>query len=167
MNNLDYAILIGAGVFFLLGLYWGLIRQVLSIVGLVVGVAAAGRFGPEVAGWLSSFIADPLLAGAIGFLGVLLLVSAAASLAASALRVFVGLLFLGWLDHLLGGVLGLVQAVLAAAVLLVVMAAFPLGTWSDAVAGSTLAPPLLRIGGVFNAFLPELFAAAVPAVAVR
>ncbi len=161
LNNLDYALIFGAGVFFFLGIYWGLIRQILSIVGLIVGVAAAGRYGPDVAGWLSSFIADPLLAGAIGFLGVLLLVSAGASLIASALRIFVGLLFLGWLDHLLGGVLGLVQATLAAAALLVGMVAFPLGAWSDAVATSALAQPLLRIGGVFNGVLPEFFQAAL------
>jgi membrane protein required for colicin V production len=167
MNNLDYTILIGAGLFTLLGLYWGLIRQVLSVVGLVVGVAAAGRFGPEVGAWLSSFVADPMLAGAIGFLGVLLLVSAIASLAASALRIFVGLLFLGWLDHLLGGILGLVQAGLAAAVLLIAMVAFPLDAWSDAVATSALAQPLLQIGGAFGGMLPDYFQAAVQAALGR
>jgi membrane protein required for colicin V production len=167
MNNLDYALLIGGGLFVLLGLYWGLIRQVLSIVGLVVGVIAAGRYGPDVAAWLSSFIADPTLAGAIGFLGVLLLVSALASLAASALRIFVGLLFLGWLDHLLGGLLGLVQAALAAGALLVMMVAFPLDLWSDAVATSALARPLLQIGGVFGGLLPEYFQAAVQAALGR
>lgn len=163
MNNLDYAILIGSGLFFLLGLYWGLIRQILSIAGLVVGVMAAGRYGPDVAAWLSSFVADPVLAGAIGFLGVLLLVSALASLVASALRLFAGLLFLGWLDHLLGGLLGLVQAALAAAALLLAMVAFPLELWSDAVATSALAQPLLRVGGVFGAVLPDFFRAALDA----
>jgi membrane protein required for colicin V production len=167
MNGLDYTILIGAGLFFVLGLYWGLIRQVLSIIGLVVGVAAAGRFGPEVGAWLSSFVADPVLAGAIGFLGVLLLVSALASLAASVLRLFVGLLFLGWLDHLLGGVLGLVQAGLAAAVLVLAMVIFPLESWSDAVATSVLAQPLLQVGGIFGAVLPDYFQAAILAALGR
>lgn len=167
MNNLDYAILIGSGLFFLLGLYWGLIRQILSIAGLVVGVIAAGRYGPDVAAWLSSFLADPVLAGAIGFLGVLLLVSALASLVASALRLFVGLLFLGWLDHLLGGLLGLVQAGLAAGALLLIMVTFPLELWSDAVATSALAQPLLRVGGVFGAALPDFFQTALQAALGR
>lgn len=161
MNNLDYAIMIGAGIFFMLGVYWGLIRQVISVVGLVVGVAAAGRFGPDVGAWLSSFVTDPLLAGALGFLGVLLLVSAIASLIASTLRLFVGLLFLGWLDHLLGGLLGLLQAGLAAAAILIAMVTFPLPFWSDSVQGSTLAQPLLRFAGVFDGVLPEFFQAAV------
>jgi membrane protein required for colicin V production len=157
MNTLDYTILIGGALFIILGIYWGLIRQVLSLVGLVVGVAMAGRYGPDVADWLSSFVADPVFAGAVGFIAVLLLVSAAASLVASLLRIFVGLLFLGWIDHLLGGVLGLFQAALAAAALLLGMATFPLPAWSGALESSTLAEPLLRVGGIFTPILPELF----------
>lgn len=157
MNGLDYALLIGAGLFILLGAYWGLIRQLIAIVGLVVGVALAGRYGPEVAAWLSSFIADPTVAGVAGFLGVLLLVSALASLVASLLRLFVGLLFLGWLDHLLGGLLGLVQATLAGAALLMAMIAFPLPLWAEAVRTSSLAAPLARLSGVYLPLLPEFF----------
>jgi membrane protein required for colicin V production len=161
MNSLDLTVLIGAGVFVLLGVYWGLIRQVLAIMGLIVGVAMAGRFGPDVADWLSSFIADPQLAGVIGFAAVLLLVSAVASLIASLLRIFIGLLFLGWIDHLLGGVLGLAQAVLAAAALLIGLVAFPTPAWSAALEGSALAPGLLRAAGALIALLPEMFGAAV------
>lgn len=163
MNNLDWILVVGAAVFTLMGVYWGLIRQVLSIVGLLVGIAVAGQYGPDVAAWLSSFLADPLLANVIGFLAVLLLVSSAASLIASILRIFVGLLFLGWLDHLLGGVLGLAQAVLAGAILLVGMVTFPLSAWSDSVGTSALAGALLRVGSPLTALLPEIFNAAVRA----
>jgi len=157
MNELDYVLLIGGALFTLLGIYWGLIRQVLSLAGLVVGVIVAGRYGPDVAAWLSSFIGDPTVAGAIGFLALLFLVSSLASLAASALRLFAGLLFLGWLDHLLGGILGLVQGVLAGAVLLLAMVAYPLPLWSDAVNGSQLAEGLLRVSGLLTPLLPTFF----------
>jgi membrane protein required for colicin V production len=161
MNGLDIILLIGAGVFVALGVYWGLIRQVLAILGLVVGVAMAGRYGPDVAAWLSSFISDPNLAGIVGFAVVLLLVSAIASLIASLLRIFVGLLFMGWADHLLGGLLGLIQAVLAGAALLIGMITFPSPAWSAAVEGSTLAAGLLRVGWALTALLPATFGAAV------
>jgi membrane protein required for colicin V production len=161
MNNLDLTLLIGAGLFVILGVYWGLIRQVLAIAGLIVGVAMAGRYGPGVAAWLSSFISNPELAGVIGFAAVLLLVSAVASLIASLLRIFAGLLFLGWIDHLLGGVLGLAQAVLAGAALLIGLLAFPSPAWSAAVDGSALAVGLLRTAGALTALLPEMFGAAV------
>lgn len=157
MNTLDYILLFGAGLFTLLGIYWGLIRQVLSIVGLVVGVAMAGRYGPSVAEWLSSFLSDGLFARVVGFLAVLLLVSAAASLVASLLRIFAGLLFLGWIDHLLGGLLGLLQAVLAGGAILAVLQAYPQPAWSDAIAASTLADDLVFVGRIFSPLLPEIF----------
>ncbi len=157
MNNLDYSIIIGGGLFVALGFYWGLIRQVLALVGLVVGIVMAGRLGPEVASWLSSFVTDPLLAGAFGFFGVLLLVSGIASLVASLLRFFVGLLFLGWLDHLLGAGLGLLQALLAATAIVMAMAIFPLPLWTAALEGSLLAQPLLGLSPLLASLLPLNF----------
>jgi membrane protein required for colicin V production len=156
LNGLDYILLIGGALFTLLGIYWGFIRQLLALVGLVVGVGVAGRYGQPVADWLSSFVADPRLAGAMGFIFVLLLVSSIASLIASFLRMFVGLLFLGWFDHLLGGLLGLLQGVLAAAAILTVLTAFPQPIWTPAIAESQLAGNLLQLGGVFAPLLPEL-----------
>lgn len=161
MSNLDTVILIVGSVFVLLGIYWGLIRQVLALIGLLVGVAMAGRYGPDVAAWLSSFISDPSVAGAVGFIAVLLLVSALASLIASLLRIFIGLLFLGWLDHLLGGLLGLAQAVLALAALMVGLVTFPVPSWTSALQDSRFAEPLLRVGGVLTTMLPEMFSTAV------
>ncbi|EFO79171.1 Colicin V production protein [Oscillochloris trichoides DG-6] len=161
MNNLDVGLVIGAGVFVVLGMYWGLIRQVLSIVGLIVGVALAGQFGPNVADWLSSFIGDSRVAGIVGFVAVLVLVSSIASIAASLLRIFAGLLFLGWLDHLLGGVLGLIQAILAGAIILIGMITFPTPAWSSAVETSLLAGWIVQVGQFFTLMLPEMFDAAV------
>lgn len=163
MNTLDMVGLIMAGLFTLLGLYWGLIRQVLAVVGLVVGVIVAGRTSPEVTIWLSSFWPDPITAGAVAFFGILFLVSALASLVASVLRMFVGLLFLGWLDHVLGAVLGLIQAVLAGAIMLMAMVTFPLPLWSDAVTTSVLAGTLLQVAAPVSNLLPDLFGLAVEA----
>jgi Colicin V production protein. len=110
-----------------------------------------------VAAWLSSFIASDMLAGALGFLLVLVSVSALASLVASLLRLFVGLLFLGWLDHVLGGVLGFIQAVLICATILLVAITFPLPAWQTAVDQSHLADPVLRIGWLLLPLLQDEF----------
>jgi membrane protein required for colicin V production len=164
MSGLDIALIILLVLFTALGFYWGLIRQVLALAGLLVGVVLAGRYGPEVAGWLTSFTNNDMLASAGGFVAVLVGVSALASFLASLLRIFVGLLFLGWLDRLLGGVLGLVQAIVAGAALLVVAVTFPQPAWAEAVQASRLAGSLLRVGSVAALLLPETFRAAVQAV---
>jgi len=155
MNWLDILLLGALALFTLLGVYWGLIRQVLAVAGLVIGIVVAGRYGPEVAGWLTSFTNDDALAGWIGFIIVLVGVSAAASILASALRLFVGLLFLGWLDHLLGGVLGLVQAAIACGILLALSVIYPQPAIDQALASSQLASLFLGVGQVAALLLPD------------
>lgn len=161
MTEVDLVLFIILGLFTILGLYWGIIRQVLAIVGLVVGFMLAGQYGSEVAMWLGSLITDPNLAQVLGFIAVLLLVSATTSLIASLLHALAGLVFLGWLDHLLGALLGLAQGLLAVTAVLIVLVVFPVEPWSGFVRSSLLAGWLLRIGEPLTMLLPDLFATAV------
>ncbi len=107
------------------------------------------------AGWLTSFTNSDALADWLGFIIVLVGVSAAASIIASFLRVFVGLLFLGWLDHLLGGVLGLVQATIACGILLALSLIYPQPGIEQAISGSQLANLFLGVGQVASLLLPD------------
>lgn len=161
MNTLDIVVLVVLTLCTLLGIYWGLIRQGLALVGLIVGIIMAGRYGPEVAGWLSSFSLDDQLIGALGFVLVLAGVSIVTGLIASLLRIFVGLLFLGWLDNMLGGLLGLAQGLFASAAVAIALVAFPLPLWTAALDDSRLVAPLLRIGEPLALLLPEMFRLAV------
>src|SRR5689334_5891505 len=147
MSTLDTAIVVVLVLSGALGIYWGFIRQVLSVVGLVAGLVLASRYGDRVADWLSSFISSDTVVQALGFLIVLIAVSALVSLLATLLRRFVGLLFLGWLDHLIGGVLGVLQGVLLSTVILLVAAVFPTALFANALAESRIAPQLVRVIG--------------------
>jgi|HigsolmetaAR206D_1030411.scaffolds.fasta_scaffold08447_3 membrane protein required for colicin V production len=155
MNWLDISMLVILALFTVLGIYWGLIRQVLAIGGLIVGIIAAGRYGPEVAAWLTSFTNDDILTGWLGFIIVLIGVSAAASIIASILRVFVGLLFLGWVDHMLGGVLGFIQASLACITILALSTIYPLPGISQAIHESQLGSIFLAASSSIALLLPE------------
>ncbi len=142
----------------LLGIYWGFIRQVLSVVGLVAGLVLAQRYGGRAADALSSFVSNSALAQVLGFVFVLLAVSAAVSLLATLLRRFVGLLFLGWLDHLIGGVLGLLQGALVSTVLLLIAAFFSTELFVGALERSRVAPQLVHaLGALVLVFLPAPF----------
>jgi|SRR5688572_27745372 membrane protein required for colicin V production len=158
MNNLDL-ILIGFTLFCgILGLYWGIIRQVLAIVGLLAGLAIATSYEHSIADLLSSVITEETLARAVAFVLIVVIVSGAASLAASLLRKLAGLLFLGWADHLIGGALGLVQGTLIATAALIVMTALPNQLWTPLVQESQIARPLVgEIGPLLFGLLPESF----------
>jgi membrane protein required for colicin V production len=162
MSTLDTLLIIVILLCGILGIYWGFIRQVLSVAGLIAGLVLASRYGERVGDWLSSFITNNTVVQALGFLLVLIAVSATVSLLATLLRRFVGLLFLGWLDHLIGGVLGLIQGMLLCTVILLVAAVFPTEIFANALADSRVAPQLVRVvGSVVLIFLPAPFHLAV------
>jgi membrane protein required for colicin V production len=161
MNTLDTLLVVVLVVSAGLGLYWGLIRQLLSVVGLIAGIVLATRYSGRVADALSSFISNDMATQVLGFLFVLISVSAAASLLATILRRSVGLLFLGWADHLLGGLLGLFQGALACTVILMVVALAPTERFASALADSRIVPWLARAGSLaLLPFLPDSFQAA-------
>ena len=161
MNTLDALLLVVLVMCAALGLYWGLIRQMLAVVGLIAGIVLATRYGGRVADSLTSFISNDMATQVLGFLFVLIAVSAAASLLATILRRSVGLLFLGWADHLLGGLLGLFQGALACTVILMVMALAPSERFASALADSRIVPWLAWAGSVaLLPFLPDSFHAA-------
>ena len=157
MSSVDTFIVVVVLLSGALGIYWGFIRQVLALAGLVAGLVFASRYGASVADALSSFVANDTLARVLGFGIVLIGVSAAASLLASLLRRFVGLLFLGWLDHLAGGLLGLLQGLMVCTIVLLTAATFPLTLWAPAIADSQFAPVVVRVFSFLLPLLPDAF----------
>lgn len=157
MNRVDIIIVSVVVLFGALGVYWGIIRQALAIVGLIAGIVLANRYHIAVAGILSSVFRSETLERALAFLIVLMAVSSLVSLLATLLRRFVGLLFLGRIDHVVGGLLGLLQGLMMCAVLLMTAAAFPNDLWSTALVASQLAPMLVRVFNFLLILLPEPF----------
>jgi membrane protein required for colicin V production len=157
MSNVDTFIVVIILLSGALGIYWGFIRQVLALAGLIAGLVFASRYGASVADALSSFIANDTFTRVLGFGIVLIGVSAAASLLASLLRRFVGLLFLGWLDHLAGGLLGLLQGLMICTIVLLTAATFPIALWASAIADSQFAPAVVKTFSFLLPLLPDAF----------
>jgi len=128
MNAIDIIIIGIIVACTLISAAWGLVRQVIAVGGLILGLVLAGQFSPQVAQALG-FISDPTVARGVAFVIIVGLVGLTASIIASVLYFGVGLLFLGWLDALLGAGLGFIQGWLAAGVTLVAAVVF-LPAWS-------------------------------------
>jgi membrane protein required for colicin V production len=106
MNWLDIVILCLAGIGLVKGLYDGVIKQVVSLVALIVGIFFCGK----VAAWLKTYIIGwgfpeqgvTVLSYVLGFLlivGILILVG-------EIMHRVIGATPLGLLNHIGGGVLG-------------------------------------------------------------
>ncbi|HMA35286.1 MAG TPA: CvpA family protein [Chloroflexia bacterium] len=162
MNWIDVTILTAIITSTVLGVFWGLIRQVAATFGLILAILLAGSFYKNVAGFLhpptgGGLIGDENMANIVAFVLIVVGVSLGIGIVASTLRTVLGLLFLGWADHLLGSVLGLFQMSLLLAVIIIVATAFPVPGLSDAVRESHLAPFVARPFAFVIDWLPPEF----------
>jgi len=154
MNWLDIVIIVVAVLLGLAGLRQGIIKTVFGIAGLIVGIVLAGRYYDELAALLSSSGATwaNIAAYAIILIATLIVAGVVGSLVAK----LVHLVLLGWLDRLVGCVLGVfIGGLLCAAVLAIVVKYYP-GT-EAVISQSGLAKFLMEGFPLLLALLPGEF----------
>jgi len=107
----------------LLGVWRGVVREVMSVLAWVTGVVLAGRFAADLAQLLP--INGDLLPHAVAWVLVLLVVLIAAGLLARLLKQLLSVAGLGLVDRLLGGVFGLVRGTMVLMLLVLVIGLTP------------------------------------------
>lgn len=153
MNWLDIILTVVLVIPAFMGLRMGIIKAVLSLVGLVVGVVMAGNLYKPVSN-IFSFINNEQVANVLAFALILVLVMVAAAFLARLLRTITKVVMLGWVDNIGGAVFGfLFGAIFWGAIL---------ATWvkffgSDLVTGSFLARFLLDYFPLVMGLLPGEF----------
>ena len=154
MNWLDIVIIVVAVLLGIVGLRQGIIKTVFGIAGLIGGIVLAGRYYDELAAVLSSSGATwvNIAAYAIILIATLIVAGVIGRLVAK----LVHLVLLGWLDRLVGCVLGVfIGSLLCAAILAIVVNYYP-GT-EAVISQSGLARFLMEGFPLLLALLPEEF----------
>ena len=123
MNSLDWMLLAPLLVSGLLGVWRGVVREVMSVLAWVIGVVLAGRFAADLALWLP--LSGDLLPHAVAWVLLLLGVLIAAGLLARLLKQLLSVAGLGLADRLLGGVFGLVRGTMVLMLLVLVIGLTP------------------------------------------
>jgi len=153
MTAFDYAVLTAISASVVLGLWRGVVSELLALAAWIVAFFVARVVAADVAGLLAGQIAEPGMRLAVAYLLVfvaVLLVFAIARMLISLLLKAVGL---GLLDRLLGGAFGVLRGMLVvlAAVLVAGMTPLPKAEWwRDAM----LAPPLETVILAAKPWLP-------------
>lgn len=154
MNWLDIIIIVIAALFGLCGLWQGAIKAVFGLVGLVGGIVLAGHYYGQLAGVLSPsgaswsgiaayaiiLIATLIVAGAIGWL----------------VSHLVHITMLGWVDRLVGFVLGFAAGSILCAAILAIISKYFLGS-QTVISQSAVAGFLMEQFPLLLALLPEEF----------
>lgn len=133
----------------------GLVRAILSLIGLAAASVLAIRGYPDLAQRLAPLIATPWVRQAIGFALIFLAVMAIAMVCSTLLHFALRAAGLSLLDRLLGGLFGLAKVFLVVSVLLMMADRFSPSVRVQLEAESTLAPFLFRSAEFLAAFLEK------------
>ena len=154
MNWLDIVIIVVAILLGFAGLRQGIIKTVFGIAGLIGGIVLAGRYYDELAARLSPSGATwaNIAAYAIILIATLIVAGVVGWLVAK----LVHLVLLGWLDRLVGCILGVFIGGLLCAAILAIVGKYYSGA-EAAISQSALARFLMGGFPLLLALLPEEF----------
>jgi len=154
MNWLDIVIIVVAVLLGIAGLRQGIVKTVFGIAGLIGGIVLAGRYYGGLAALLSPSGATS--ANIAAYVIILLATLIVASLIGALVARLVHLTILGWLDRLVGCVLGIVIGFLSCAAVLAIVGKYYPGT-EAAISQSVIAKFLMERFPLLLALLPEEF----------
>jgi len=154
MNALDVAILVIVLLSVVSGLWKGIVREVLSLGGVVLGILAGLLFGGNLGKGFERWIPNEAAAYAVAMILVFVLVMLATELISRIVTKLIKLVKLGFVNHLLGGAFGLVRGFLIGAVMVLALGLF-LDPGHSVLAESKLVPVLGFGAEVMAGLLPE------------
>jgi membrane protein required for colicin V production len=124
MNWLSILIIVAIASLAIAGLRQGMVRAAFGIAGLIVGIALAGRYYDELAALLFRSGAD--WANILGYAMIAVATLVVAGIIGFFLSKLVNFAALGWLDKLVGLILGiLIASLLCASILAIVLKYYP------------------------------------------
>jgi len=129
-------------LFVLLGFVRGFLRSAFSLIGLALGLALASWNYTALALWMNHLVTNRIIAETIGFIGIVVLVTAVFSLIGILLGKTLDWMGLRWLDHAVGAGFGLMQGGLLVVIGILTLAAF--FPSSHVITDARLAKPFLN-----------------------
>ncbi len=141
ITSFDITVLVILLILLVRGFWVGFIRQIASILALVLGFVVAGRYYGESAGLVLPYISDPQIAFLVSYGLIFLLVLFGVTWIGIGLKKVMSIALLGWFDRTVGGLFGLAKGVFVASLLFMIVAAF-LSSANTLFAKSLFAPYL-------------------------
>ncbi|BDU58780.1 bacteriocin production protein [Limnohabitans sp. MORI2] len=111
ISAVDWILLAVLGLSLLLGMWRGIVQEVLSLVGWVAAFYVSQMYAPLAAAWLPMEGSSQMLRYAAGFVVVFVAVLVATVLVSWVVKKLVSAVGLGPLDRLLGSLFGLMRGV--------------------------------------------------------
>lgn len=157
MNWLDVAIIGVMGISIFFGVRRGLIKEIFTLLALILGVAIASRSYATGARLLSGMIQSANAANIVSFIVIFLLVGALLTITGLLLKKLINQVALGWVDRVGGLVFGLMRGGIIVGVVLVFMYKYPVLGSDKWIKDAVLAPFFLYfIESLWRLIPPDL-----------
>ena len=111
LSAVDWMLLAVLALSFLLGLWRGIVQEVLSLAGWVAAFYVSQMYAPMAAAWLPMEGSSQMLRNAVGFVVVFVAVLVGTVLVSALIKKLISAVGLGPLDRLLGSLFGLMRGV--------------------------------------------------------
>lgn len=111
LSAVDWILLAVLGLSLLLGMWRGIVQEVLSLVGWVAAFYVSQMYAPMAAAWLPMEGSSQMLRYAAGFVVVFVAVLVGTVLVSALIKKLISAVGLGPLDRLLGSLFGLMRGV--------------------------------------------------------
>jgi membrane protein required for colicin V production len=161
MNWVDLVIVVLIAWFTFSAFSAGIIREMVTIVGVALGVVLAGLFYKDLADDVRLAVDADHAPEIIAFLVIFGACFLAGQLAAMVLKQTASLLMLGTFDHLLGAVFGFVKGMVVVELILILFVTFPAWDLRNTIDQSMFGPLFLHGIPVLTRVLPAEFNNAV------
>jgi membrane protein required for colicin V production len=154
LNWVDIVIIVYLIISVVGGALQGLIRSVLSVVGLIVGIVLAANYYQQLGGSVFGFISNTNAANIIAFVVIVAVVVIIAAVVGTILRSVIKAIKLGWVDGLGGAVFGLIMGFISAGAFLAIIVKL---TNTDLITGSFMSALILDKFPVVLSLMPSEF----------
>jgi len=154
MNLLDWSFIIIIGVSAIYGLFKGLIKEVVSLLAVIIGLILASRFYEGISSLLKNLGLGEQAAKILSFFVLFIVIFIAIVLIGRLIHKFVHAIFLGWLNRLGGIGFGFIRGIIVSSIIIIILT-ITLSEKAPILTQSKLTPHIMSVSKVLLSFVPE------------
>jgi len=155
MTAIDFGAIAIVLIFLVRGIWIGFIHQLASLSALILGYLFAGRYYEQISPRLYPLISSPQLRFLVTYALLFLAIFLGVMVLGFVLKKVMSLSLLGWFDQVMGGIFGLIKAVVIISVLFMVLSTGLLADTNPLITRSLTAPYLRKSSNFLLSFIPD------------
>ncbi len=154
MNVLDWILIAILGVSVLYGLYKGLVRQIVSILAILLGLIGASRGAKFVIPLLKDLGASQEIAGILSFVLLFIVLYLIIILLGNLIHRLMHTMFLGCANRLGGAVFGFIRGIIVSSIIIIILT-LTVSETTPILTQSKVTPYIMTISRVLISLVPE------------